>query len=173
MAITVEEKYGRRLAGNTHERTYIVRGTLDDEVAFTALLEQTPTERGELLRKDDEIELEEIEGVVSGAWLATVPYGVSDQGSGGGSQPQAGDSSFAFETRGGTQNADCFDIFHIATLNCLELHGYGNEGPQKPNFLIKCEMDVIVEFAIYPPQPTWLATRSSRFHELGLQPFAS
>ena len=66
MAITVEEKYGRRLAGNTHERTYIVRGTLDDEVAFTALLEQTPTERGELLRKDDEIELEEIEGVVSG-----------------------------------------------------------------------------------------------------------
>lgn len=104
MAITVEEKYGRRLAGNTHERTYIVRGTLDDEVAFTALLEQTPTERGELLRKDDEIELEEIEGVVSGAWLATVPYGVSDQGSGGGSQPQAGDSSFAFETRGGTQH---------------------------------------------------------------------
>jgi hypothetical protein len=94
MAITVEEKFGRVLSDKSAELTYIVRGTTSDSSARSALLSNSPTLHNGLSRDDAEVE-----EIAPSSWLGIVRYASSDQ-----APPQVGESSFSFETRGGTQH---------------------------------------------------------------------
>lgn len=108
MAVTVEEMYGRRLTGESGERTYRIAGTTDEATARTALLAEAPETLDDIPRKTASVEVTEAEhdGQV---WIGSVPYGYSS-GSGGGGGGAAsggelvepGDSTFAFDTTGET-----------------------------------------------------------------------
>ncbi len=91
---TVEEKFGRVLSDDSAEITYVIRDSLTDVDARAQLLTASPTTNNALLRSD--VQVEELH---EGIWLGTVRYAPSAS-----NPPQAGESSFAFETRGGTQH---------------------------------------------------------------------
>ena len=116
MPITVEEKYGRRLSDKSAELTYVIRGTNDDASARAELLTESSLTHDGLQR--DDVEVEEIEGL--DAFIGTVRYD-----SGGGSPPQTGESSFSFDTGGGTQ--------HI-TQSLSTPGKYGLPGETAPDF---------------------------------------
>jgi len=94
MAVTVQERYGRRLSDDSAELLYLVRGTVDDVVARAELLANSPDFHDGLPR--DDAEVEELEGL--DAYLGTVRYATPD------GQLETGESSFSFDTSGGTQH---------------------------------------------------------------------
>ncbi|MBI1389922.1 MAG: hypothetical protein GC154_15890 [bacterium] len=93
MAVTVQERYGRRLSDDSAELLYLIRGTSDDATARTALSAAAPTTHDGLPISD--IEVEELEGL--DAYLGTVQYAPPDF------EPPA-EPSFSFDTSGGTQH---------------------------------------------------------------------
>ncbi len=97
MPITVEERYGRRLSSDRAERGYLVLGTPDDAAARAAVLLAAGITFGDLTR--DDVEVEELKGIPGGAYLASVGYKEPGKG-----KPKEGESSFQFETGGGTQH---------------------------------------------------------------------
>lgn len=94
MPVTIEEKFGRVLSDDSAELTYIVRGTDSDVTARSELLTTSPLTHNALKRDDAEVE-----ELAPNLWLGVVRYASSES-----SPPQVGESSFAFETRGGTQH---------------------------------------------------------------------
>ncbi len=90
----VEEKYGRILSDESAEITYVIRDIANDVDARTELLIASPSTNNGLVRTNTQVE--EIHDQI---WLGTVRYAPSAA-----NPPQAGESSFAFETRGGTQH---------------------------------------------------------------------
>jgi hypothetical protein len=115
MAITVEEKFGRLLSDDSAELTYIVRGTTSDADARLALLANAPTSHDGLSRDDAEVE-----EIAPGSWLGVVRYASADQ-----LPPEVGESSYSFETRGGTQ--------HI-TQSLQTVASYAPTGVTTPDF---------------------------------------
>jgi hypothetical protein len=95
MPVTVQERYGRRLSTNAAELHYLIRGTDDDATARNALLSNSPDVHDGLERDDTEVE--ELEGL--DAYLGIVSYVSPDF-----QPPETGDSSFSFDTSGGTQH---------------------------------------------------------------------
>jgi len=95
MPITVEERYGRRLSDLSAELLYLVRGTTDAGAARVALLAGAPVTHDGLPR--DDAAVEEIEGL--DAYIGTVRYASPD-----GQAPETGESSFSFDTSGGSQH---------------------------------------------------------------------
>lgn len=118
MPITVEQKYGFRLGLNSAEVLYLVRGTQDPTEARTELLAQTDSALAGLVREDAEVE--EVDG--RDAWLALVRYKRPDTSS---PPPEAGGSSFAFDTGGGTQ--------HV-TQSLQTIASYAPPGATAPSF---------------------------------------
>ena len=100
MAITVAEQFGRRLSGDRGELGYLITGTTDAGEARTALLEAAPTAHGGLPRVDGEVD--EMPGLQQrgGAFLGRVSYGYGS----GSAPPEPEDSTFSFDTGGGTQH---------------------------------------------------------------------
>src|SRR5690606_28437855 len=94
MAVTVEEKFGRLLSDESSELTYVVRGTTSDVAARLELLAAAPSIHNN--RRRDDAEVEEI---APGMWLGVVRYTKPEN-----APPQVGESSFSFETRGGSQH---------------------------------------------------------------------
>ena len=92
MAITVEERWGRRLSDDSGELVYLVRGTFDAASARSALISQASSSFDGMSR--DDAEVEEIKGVPNGAFIGRVTYSQSA------TQQQTNQSQFAFETRG-------------------------------------------------------------------------
>lgn len=116
MPITIEEKFGRVLSDNSAELTYIVRGTDSDVAARNETLSTSPVTHNGLKR--DDVEAEEI---ASDMWLCVVRYASPER-----TEPEAGESSFSFETRGGSQ--------HI-TQSLATVASYASpEVPGAPNF---------------------------------------
>jgi len=113
MAVTVQERYGRRLSDESAELLYLIRGTTDDATARAALLTNSPSFHDGLPRDDTEVE--ELEGL--DAYLGTVRYVSPD-----GQEPETGESSFSFDTTGGTQ--------HITQ----SLETVGSHGDNPPDF---------------------------------------
>ena len=112
----VEEKYGRILSDESAEITYIIRDIPTDVDARTELLIASPASHNGLVRSDAQVE--EIHDRI---WLGTVRYAPSAA-----NPPQTGESSFAFETRGGTQ--------HI-TQSLATVASYASPDiPAAPNF---------------------------------------
>jgi len=97
MAITVKEQFGRRLAGDRGELTYLIAGTDDAAAARGALLSEAPASYGGIPLLDAEVD--EIAGAEG--FSGRVNYGYSG---GGSSPPDPGDSSFTFDTGGGSQH---------------------------------------------------------------------
>lgn len=95
MPVTVQERFGRRLSDNSAELLYLIKGTTDDGTARAALLSESSDFHDGLIRDDTEVE--ELEGL--DAYLGIVRY-VSI----GGQPPETGESSFSFDTSGGTQH---------------------------------------------------------------------
>ena len=95
MPVTVQERFGRRLSDNSAELVYLIKGTTDDGTARAALLSETGDFHDGLVRDDTEVE--ELEGL--DAYLGVVRYVSS-----GGQPPETGESSFSFDTSGGTQH---------------------------------------------------------------------
>ena len=114
MSITTEEKFGRVLSNASAELTYIVRGTDSDVDARSELMSVAPTWHDGLKR--DDIEVEEI---ASGMWLCVVRY-TSPQSA----EPEAGESSFSFETRGGSQHI----TQSLATVSSYAAPGFPGAG---------------------------------------------
>ncbi|MEX0654874.1 MAG: hypothetical protein WD534_12545 [Phycisphaeraceae bacterium] len=115
MPITVEEKFGRMLADDSAERTYLVRGTTSDDTARSELLAASPFYVDGLKRDDAEVE-----EIGDQLWLGVVRYAAVDS-----VEPEVGESSFAFETRGGTQ--------HI-TQSLSTVASYADSGVTAPDF---------------------------------------
>ena len=115
MAITVEEKFGRVLSDRSAELTYVVRGTTSDTAARTALLANSPTGHDDLTRDDAEVE-----EIAPGSWLGLVRYTEPEE-----TEPEVGESSFSFETRGGSQ--------HI-TQSLSTVASYAPSGETAPDF---------------------------------------
>jgi hypothetical protein len=92
--VTVEEKFGRVLSDDSAALTYIVRGTEDDVAARTGLLSAAPLTHNNLKRDDAEVE-----ELAPGMWLAVVRYARAEN-----TPSEVGESSFSFETRGGSQH---------------------------------------------------------------------
>lgn len=93
MAVSIEEKFGRLLSDESAELTYIVRGTTSDVTARLELLAAAPPIHNGLKRDDAEVE-----EIAPGMWLGVVRYTTS------GGPPEVGESTFSFETRGGSQH---------------------------------------------------------------------
>jgi len=96
MAVTVHEKWDSRETTEGEspsiDRIYIVRGTDDDLAAKTALRSASPVLYDGLIRQSLHIEraAEEL-------WEGSVRYGMKQP-------PETGDSSYQFDTGGGTQH---------------------------------------------------------------------
>lgn len=111
MTIVVEEKFKSRPSvvgeGAQIDLLYTIRGTTDDIAAKQALLSESPEVYDGLPRLSAEIDPVGIEGdgQSSGGggepnvWDGTVRYGEVDS-----APPQTGESSFSFDTGGGTQH---------------------------------------------------------------------
>lgn len=99
MPIVVEEKFDSRnsTAGQNAsvELKYIVFGTNSDLAAKSELASESPSEYDDLPRQSIQIE-----PLANDIWEGTVRYGVTEQNE----PPQTGESSFAFDTGGGSQH---------------------------------------------------------------------
>ena len=105
MPVTVQEKFESRQSTSEQdpnagvvpsqvERAYIVSGTDDDIVAKSSLAAATPTLYGGLVRQTLQVE-----PVGPDMWEGVVRYGKAEN-----QQSEPGESSFAFDTGGGTQH---------------------------------------------------------------------
>jgi hypothetical protein len=117
MAVTVTEKWESReqSAGEqpSVDLKFLVVGTADDIAAHSELIAQTPTTYNGLVRQSTHLER-----IAEEAWEGSVRYGPYEP-------PQAGDSSFSFDTGGGTQ--------HI-TQSLGTVGAWGAPGIVPPNF---------------------------------------
>jgi len=122
MAIEVTEKVDSResTAGNnaTVDLKYLVTGTASDLEAKDALALFSPVGYDGLVRQSRHIEPIG-DPTVSLAWEGTVRYGVSEP------PPETGESSFSFDTGGGTQ--------HI-TQSIETINYYASAGETAPDF---------------------------------------
>jgi len=97
MPITCEERHDSGMLSATRgEKSYVVQGTSDDPAARSAVLDEAPATYGGLYRDDPNIRVE-YQG--SNIYDAIVPYIEPAAGA-----PGVGDSSFSFDTGGGTQH---------------------------------------------------------------------
>lgn len=122
MAVTVTEKIDSREStsgkSGTVDLKYLITGTASDIEAMDALAMQTPLFYGEYTRQSRHIEPIG-DPTVSLAWEGTVRYGEEEL------PPETGESSFSFDTGGGTQ--------HITQSISTE-HKYAASGKTAPNF---------------------------------------
>ena len=122
MSITVAEKIDSRESSTGDNATvalkYLVSGTADDLAAKAALGTYSPETYDGLIRQSREVEAIG-DPTVSLAWEGTVRYGVK------GNKPETGESSFSFDTGGGTQ--------HI-TQSISTVQSYAPAGSTPPNF---------------------------------------
>jgi hypothetical protein len=116
MAVTVYEKWDSRettiAEDSSVDLRYVIRGTDDDATANSALLAASPVLYGGLVRQSAHTER-----IAEDAWEGSVRYGMLEP-------PETGDSSFSFDTGGGTQ--------HI-TQSLATVGAYSASGPP-PNF---------------------------------------
>ena len=91
---TLEEKPQLGVVPAQVERGYVISGTDDDVVAKSSLAAATPSLYDGLVRQTLQIE-----PVGPGIWEGTVRYGQAEN-----QQSQAGESTFSFDTGGGTQH---------------------------------------------------------------------
>ena len=96
MPITVAEKWdsreGTQGEGASTDLLYIIRGTDDDAEAKSALVAESPAFYGGLIRQSTHIAR-----IGEDVWEGTVRYGTT-------SPPETGQSSFSFDTGGGSQH---------------------------------------------------------------------
>ena len=123
MPLTLTEKLDSRkwTTGDNAsvEMVYILTGTSDDLTAKTLIENSTATSYNGLTRQSIQIEPEWVDTTVSdGRWIATVRYGVKPPA-------EVGESSFAFDTSGGTQ--------HI-TQSITTVNRYAAPGQTAPDF---------------------------------------
>lgn len=120
MPVVIEEKFDSRLsvAGDNPsvELRYIVFGTSDDLVAKSELADASPEMYDGLPRQSLQIE-----PLANDIWDGSVRYGMTESND----PPMTGESSFAFDTGGGTQ--------HI-TQSRGTVNGYAPPGETAPNF---------------------------------------
>jgi len=91
--VVVTELIQSRVHGeDSVDLVYYVSGTGDDSAAKTALLTVAPITYGSLVRRQPALEPDGVDG-----WRASVPYRLREK-------PETGDSSFSFDTGGGTQH---------------------------------------------------------------------
>ena len=113
--ITVAEAWDSRETtigdDSTVELRYVICGTDDDATANNALLANSPTVYGGLIRQTAHTER-----IAEDTWEGTVRYGEA---------PTAGDSSFSFDTGGGSQ--------HL-TQSLGTIGSYAAPGRTAPNF---------------------------------------
>ncbi len=119
MAVTVEQTWdGSQIAGQMDDGTitseYIVRGTSDEFVAWSALEAATALIVGSLVKQDVNIDrrLGEYE------WAGSVKWGMRER-------PETNDSTFSFDTSGGNQ--------HI-TQSLLTVGAYAPPGKLAANY---------------------------------------
>lgn len=116
MPVTVYEKWDSRettiAEDSSVDLRYIIRGTDDDATANSALLSASPVYYGGLVRQSAHTER-----IAEDAWEGSVRYGMLEP-------PETGDSSFSFDTGGGTQNI---------TQSLATVGAYSASGPP-PNF---------------------------------------
>ena len=123
MPLTLTEKLDSRkwTTGDNAsvEMVYILTGTSDDITAKNLISSSTPTSYNGLTRQSIQIEPEWVDTTASdGRWLATVRYGVKPPA-------EVGESSFSFDTGGGTQ--------HI-TQSITTVARYALPGKTAPDF---------------------------------------
>ena len=96
MPVTVEEKWDSRETtlgdGASVDLRFVIRGTDDDVAAHANLLAVSPPLYGGLVRQTSHIER-----IAEDAWEGSVRYGLLEP-------PETGDSTFQFDTGGGTQH---------------------------------------------------------------------
>lgn len=116
MTVTVHEKWDSRETSISEDSTvdlrYVIRGTDDDAAANTALLAAAPVLYGGLIRQSAHTER-----IAEESWEGSVRYGMLEP-------PETGDSSFSFDTGGGSQ--------HV-TQSLATVGAYSASGPP-PNF---------------------------------------
>ncbi len=79
---------------------YVLKGTGDDATARSVVENSTPESYDGLVRQNIEVEPQYVDTVTGrGTWSAEVSYGLPER-----QEPQTGESSFSFETTGGTQH---------------------------------------------------------------------
>ena len=117
MPISVAEKWdcreGTQGEGASTDLRYIIRGTDDDAEAKSALVAGSPTLYAGLIRQSSHIER-----IGGDTWEGTVRYGLT-------SPPETGQSSFSFDTSGGSQ--------HITQRRGTSAR-YSAPGKTAPNF---------------------------------------
>ncbi len=123
MPLTLTEKLDSRkwTTGDnaTVEMVYILTGTSDDVTAKNLIASSTASTYNGLVRQSIQIEPEWVDTTrADGQWIATVRYGVRPP-------TEVGESSFSFDTSGGTQ--------HI-TQSLATVHRYGAPGTTAPDF---------------------------------------
>ncbi len=120
MPVVIEEKFDSRLsvAGDNPsvELRYIVFGTSDDLEAKSELAATSPDTYDGLPRQTIQIE-----PLANDLWEGAVRYGLTETND----PPQTGESSFAFDTGGGTQ--------HI-TQSRATINSYAPSGETAPDF---------------------------------------
>ena len=105
MPITVAEKPDSRPSSTGQEASvdlhYTIRGTADDVAAKAALLAAAPAEHDGLVRQTARIDPVHIDATNGAAcvWDGTVRYGRTSN-----PPPETGESTFSFDTGGGTQH---------------------------------------------------------------------
>ena len=117
MPVTVEEKWDSRETtlgeSSSVDLRYLIRGTDDDVLAHQSLLAAAPVLYGGLVRQSSHIER-----IAEDAWEGSVRYGLLEP-------PETGDSTFSFDTGGGTQ--------HV-TQSLATVARYAAPGQTAPNF---------------------------------------
>lgn len=117
MPVTVTEKWDSREQSvgeqSSVDLRFVVVGTADDITAHSELIAQTPTTYNNLVRQSTHLER-----VAEEVWEGSVRYGPFEP-------PRTGDSTFAFDTGGGTQ--------HI-TQSLGTVGAWGAPGIFPPNF---------------------------------------
>ncbi len=120
MPISVAEKFDSRVSTSGQnasvELRYVVFGTDDDLAAKAELASESPTSYDSLPRQSIEIE-----PLANDIWDGTVRYGENESTE----PPQTGESSFAFDTGGGSQH-----ITHARSTVGI----YAPSGVTAPNF---------------------------------------
>ncbi len=123
MPLTLTEKLDSRkwTTGDNAsvEMVYILTGTSDDVTAKNLIASSTAGTYNGLVRQSIQIEPEWVDTTTGdGQWIATVRYGIRPP-------TEVGESSFSFDTSGGTQ--------HI-TQSLATVHRYGAPGMTAPDF---------------------------------------